>query len=82
MTDANERGHDPADHLSQKGVSDHLDGDRFALLPDPHPMKGPNRLSILPPESGEVTTSDEGLRSHCHRSDVELITDAECISLP
>jgi len=81
MAHSQERGHDSADHLAQKGVADHLDGDRTALPSDPHPMKCSDRLSILPAKGGEVTTPDEDLRRRGHRRDVKVITDAEGMSL-
>jgi hypothetical protein len=59
VSHAQERGHDPAHHLAQEGVPDHLDGDPPTLPLDPHPVKGSDRLSILPAKGGEVATPFE-----------------------
>jgi hypothetical protein len=78
---AKERGHYPAHHLAQEGVPDHLDGDPPTLPLDPHPVKGPDRLSILSAECGEVTTSFELPGCLGHYRDIQWFTDAEGASL-
>src|SRR5262245_48631711 len=80
-----ECGHDPANHLTQEGVPDHLDGDPLTLLlllcADPHPMKGPNRLSILPAKGGVVVSPFEhpGCLGHC--LEIQRVADTDGASL-
>ena len=78
---AQERGHDPAHHLAHEGIPDHLDGDPPTLPLDPHPMKGSDRLSILPAEGGEVMTPFELPGCLGHGRDIQSFTDAEGASL-
>src|SRR5215204_6181018 len=80
-----ECGDHSANHLAQKGVPDHLNGDplTFPLLLaiDANAVDGSHRLPIDASERGEVVRTDEHLRCPAHLFDVQRITDAESASL-
>ena len=50
---------------------DHVDRDHATLPADPHPVEGPDRLSVLAAEGGEVMPTDQHLCGAVHRRHIE-----------
>ena len=70
-THLDEAGHDPPDHLAQKGIGGDVDRHQRPFPPDPDPVEGPDRLPVRHPEGGEVVPANEDRPGPRHRGGVE-----------
>jgi hypothetical protein len=76
-----QRRHDPAHHLPQERVADHLDGDQLPPTSHGQPMQRPHRLAIVPTEGREVVPADEYTRCGRHGRHVETPAHSESVPL-
>ena len=81
VPDAQEGCHDASHHLAQERIACHVDRDHATLPADPHPVEGPDRLSVLAAECGEVMPTDQGHRGPVHRRHIEPLPDTQGVPL-
>ncbi len=81
VPDAQEGCHDASHHLAQERIACHVDRDGATLPADPHPVEGPDRLSMLAAECGEVMPPDQHPCGAVHGWHVERLPDPQGVPL-